>query len=270
MLPDDEITRVYMRIFLQKEDGFYDLDTCYHVEQASRRHNFFCEREDRLNIRTLSKTELGYNEDHWVGLEPTDVYVGSIEFMRSVFHSLDVKAVPMGIVQDLLPFYDRDIKYSTLGEVRTSLSPSVFVKPYLEKQFTAYVTSPGNNYTESSEVEGLPDDTKVIISPVEDFAAEYRCLVHNGEIVDVRPYVGKWFEKGMQPDVDLIKEAISSWKNAPKAYALDVGVTTEGKTKIVEVNDFWACGCYGFEDTKLVFMTTQRYFEILRKRTTAV
>lgn len=264
-----------MRIFLQKEDEFYDLDTCYHVEHALRRHNLMCSSEDHINFHSTCKTDIGYRDNHWEGISPKDVYVGSLEFMREVFHSLGVKVVPIGIVKELIPFYDRDIKYSTLGHVRNNLPTNLFIKPYTDKQFPAYVI-PESKDPDSvlqalfAETDHLPDTTVIIISPLEDFQAEHRCLVHNGELIDIRPYIGNWYDKGMQPDLDFIKKVISSWKNAPKAYALDVGVTVDGKTKIVEINDFWSCGCYGFEDAKLIYMLTQRYFEIVRKGTTAV
>lgn len=264
-----------MYIFLQKEDDFYDLDACYHVACALRRHNLMSERENRLDFHSICKTDLGYRDNHWENISPKDVYVGSLEFMRDVFHFLDVQVVPLGIVKELLPYYDRDIKYSTLGEVRKSLPTNVFIKSYVDKQFSVYVipdraTSGSDLQALFTETSSLPDATVVIISPIEDFQAEHRCLVHNGELIDIRPYIGNWYDKGMQPDIAFIKEAIASWKNAPKAYALDVGVTVAGKTKIVEINDFWSCGCYGFEDAKLIYMLTQRYFEIVRKGTTAV
>lgn len=262
-----------MKFFIQKEDGHFPLDTGYHLECALRDYNFLEIGETHINYRITSKEDLGYLDEHWEGIDPKDVYVGSLEFMNEVFRSLEVKVVPFGIVQDLLPYYYRDIKYSTLGDIRKNHPTNIFIKPYIDKQFSCFALGEGHKGEIRqllSETATLPDKTQVIISSIEEFKAEYRCLVHNGEIADIRPYIGKWYECGSTPDIDLIKKIVSGWRNAPKAYALDIGVTEDGKTKIVEVNDFWSCGCYGYESTKLIFMITQRYFEIIRKRTTAV
>lgn len=33
----------------------------------------------------------------------------------------------------------------------------------------------------------------------------------------------------------------------PDAYGIDFGVTKDGRTLLIEVNDAWALGCYGLE-----------------------
>jgi hypothetical protein len=68
----------------------------------------------------------------------------------------------------------------------------------------------------------------------------------------------------------LVEAMVAAWPSAPVAYALDVGVLSTGETALVEVNDFWAIGCYGFEGLPLLPMLTQRYREIQRNKTTYV
>ena len=56
------------------------------------------------------------------------------------------------------------------------------------------------------------------------------CL--DGRVLDVRPYTGDYHT---QFDPSVIDEAISCWKDAPIAYGLDIGVTSDGRTLVVEV-----------------------------------
>ena len=39
--------------------------------------------------------------------------------------------------------------------------------------------------------------------------------------------------------------AVSEYKSAPAAYAIDFGVTDDGRTLLIEVNDGYALGSYG-------------------------
>ena len=64
----------------------------------------------------------------------------------------------------------------------------------------------------------------------------------DGQVLDVRPYTGDYHA---QFDPSGIDDAISCWKDAPIAYGLDIGVTRDGRTLVVEVNDGYALGNYG-------------------------
>ena len=51
------------------------------------------------------------------------------------------------------------------------------------------------------------------------------------------------------------------YSNSPHAYTLDVGVTENGETVVIEVHDFFSCGLYGFLRTdKLPYMFWRWYF----------
>jgi hypothetical protein len=43
----------------------------------------------------------------------------------------------------------------------------------------------------------------------------------------------------------VIENAVSEYKNAPNGYAIDFGVTDDGRTLLIEVNDGYALGSYG-------------------------
>ena len=50
---------------------------------------------------------------------------------------------------------------------------------------------------------------------------------------------------------------------APVAYTLDVAVTPEGKTVVIECHRFFSCGLYGFSDiAKYPKMLSQAWFQM--------
>ena len=69
-----------------------------------------------------------------------------------------------------------------------------------------------------------------------------RVFVRYGKILDVRPYKGDW---RIHFDADIIESAVNEYKSAPAAYAIDFGVTDDGRTLLIEVNDGYALGSYG-------------------------
>ena len=108
--------------------------------------------------------------------------------------------------------------------------------------------------------EKIPDGDYQISEyvPSNDFVSEYRCFVYHDELLGIKNYSGDFT---VFPDIDEINEMLSEYKydyghgEAPEAFTLDVTVTDEGKTEIVEVHEFFSCGLYGFDSyDKLPFM----------------
>lgn len=71
------------------------------------------------------------------------------------------------------------------------------------------------------------------------------------------------------PDIAIIENMIKSYKSANVSYTLDVGVMNYGNsslttTTLIEVNDMWAIGSYGFDGKKYVRMTIDRFQEIAK------
>lgn len=56
-----------------------------------------------------------------------------------------------------------------------------------------------------------------------------------------------WGDPLKFPSAEIIRFAIQDYASAPDAYGIDFGVTKEGKTLLIEVNDAWTLGCYGLE-----------------------
>lgn len=65
------------------------------------------------------------------------------------------------------------------------------------------------------------------------------------------------------PDFKVIEKAVKDYVSAPVAYAIDFGVTSDMKTLLVECNDAYSLGPYGFDSLMLTKMFISRWKEII-------
>jgi hypothetical protein len=159
---------------------------------------------------------------------------------------------------ELKPFYGREIWKGTLKDAKEwplSQGP-VFVKPIEQKLFTGLVWEKSRHNRMSLAV--YEDDTPVFLSNVVNFISEARCYILDGQILDVKRYKGSY---SVGPAKEVVEAAVAAFKG-PRAYAIDFGVTDEGKTLIVEVNDGFALGNYGLHAIWYARMIEARWEEL--------
>lgn len=111
-----------------------------------------------------------------------------------------------------------------------------------------------------TEYSKLPAETEIICSEVIDFVSEWRCFVRYGEILDIRFYNG---DPNKEYERKIIEASISDYEEAPAAYSLDFGVTTDGRTLLIEMNDGFAIGCYGLNEELYAKFLTARWAELV-------
>lgn len=80
-----------------------------------------------------------------------------------------------------------------------------------------------------------------------------------GRILDVRPYRGSW---RAHFDADVVERAAGAYSGAPAGYGMDFGVTEDGRTLLVEVNDGYALGSYGLEYHAYARLLSARWSEL--------
>lgn len=103
---------------------------------------------------------------------------------------------------------------------------------------------------------------KVWISDSIDFISEWRVFIKEWEILDWKHYKGDWL---ISPDKDtVIKMVYALWLKY-HWYALDVWVTKEWKTLLVEVNDWYSLWTYWLESLKYCNLLLARYKQLLKK-----
>jgi hypothetical protein len=160
---------------------------------------------------------------------------------------------------ELEEFYGRKMWSDNLKNVYMNQeSWPIFVKPKRQKLFT------GKYIKSTRDVIGLGADETVDVwcsEPV-DFVSEWRCYVRYGQILDVRNYKGDW---SILPNKKIVEQAIKEYTSQTAGYGIDFGVTKEGRTLVVEVNDGFSLGSYGLAPIKYAQLLTARWFELMNR-----
>lgn len=92
---------------------------------------------------------------------------------------------------------------------------------------------------------------------IPDITSEWRVFVLNGDVVDMRRYMGSPFASA--PPESFVKNAVTAWTRAPGAYTLDIGMTPTNIPFVIECHNFVSCGLYGCEDPRVLTMLRRGY-----------
>lgn len=66
----------------------------------------------------------------------------------------------------------------------------------------------------------------------------------------------------MQYDAAVIEAAVAAFTDAPNGYAIDFGVTADGRTLLIEVNDGYSVGAYGLFFTDYAKLLAARWAQL--------
>lgn len=170
--------------------------------------------------------------------------IGSVEFTNEYLKWYNYP-VPNAI--DLLLFEDYldrkvHVEHSSDFKNRKKQYP-VFVKPYNNiKAFTGtQVTSEFDEYLVLQDFEG-----DLLISEVIDIVSEYRIYINRKRIVGMKHYFGNPL---IFPNAEKIQEMVNFATKMLNnvSFTLDVGVTSDNSTIVIEPNDAFAIGNYGLD-----------------------
>lgn len=186
-----------------------------------------------------------------------DVVVGYVGVVRKRLSDFGITTPEMDYPEVLYPYLGRKIWNSTINEINSNpdLWP-VFVKPVEDKKFTGVVVRSPKDLIGCG---AYGENADVICSEVLDIRAEWRVFVRYGTILDVRPYKGNW---RIHYNHEIIERAVREFADAPKGYAIDFGVTADGKTILIEVNDGYALGSYGLMQIPYAKLLSARWAEL--------
>lgn len=159
--------------------------------------------------------------------------------------------------EELAEFYGRKIWKSTLGEIRESDQDNLFIKPISQKLFVGHVRS---NIGYLAQTAAFENDLEIWCSEPVEFVSEYRTFISGSELVGCKHYKGDFL---IFPDADVIFDCIGAMSSKYSTYSLDVGITNQGQTFVVEVNDAFSLGSYGLECVTYAKMLENRWLEIV-------
>lgn len=148
---------------------------------------------------------------------------------------------------ELAGFYGRKVETTTWGELesrggewfvkqpgKSSFQPMVARFPYFKSK-----QREGNDEWNVCHIE--PEDVVLASEPV-NFVAEWRAFVVCHKVVDVRQYRGDW---RAQYDRLIVSAAADAFRHQSQSYAIDFGLTDDGRTLVVETNSGRSLGAYG-------------------------
>lgn len=174
------------------------------------------------------------------GEDPTDMPVGSVAYVLDGLRRRGAaEPAVLNYPPALRPYLRRSVWPSTLGKERGA---AAWVKGAgHDKPFAPSLAA-------RPELQALDPDLPVLASEPVQWLCEWRCYVAGGRLLWQERYDPDGADDAPEPDPSVIGDMIAAYESdgtAPAGYALDVGVLSDGRTALVEVNDGYALGYYG-------------------------
>lgn len=199
-----------------------------------------------------------------------DIVLDYIGQCNSIFSKFGVEPSIPDYPDVLKPFLGRKIWKDTINSISRSeekWSGGYFVKPVRNKVFTGKIIS---SISDLVGCGNYSEDYDVLVSEPLDICAEWRCFILYDEIVDVRPY-GLLLDRNRKSYtyhydfkvLDSMLEAFVNWDERPIACSMDICVTKDWQTLLVEINDAYALGCYGLASIFYAKLISARWSELL-------
>lgn len=186
-----------------------------------------------------------------------DVVVGYVGTVRERLFDFGIITPEIDYPDSISKYLGRKVWRSTINTINSNPDLwNVFVKPVEDKKFTGVVVRSPKDLIGCGT---YGTDVDVLCSEILDIRAEWRAFVRYGRILGVKPYKGDW---RIHYDSKIIETAINEYKDAPKGYAIDFGVTADGKTVLIEVNDGYALGSYGLMEIDYAKLLSARWAEL--------
>lgn len=217
----------------------------------------------RIGFLTLGEEVEMYHEDTFddIALHESDIVVGGIGYVRRAMQRLGLEAPELdSIPSSIAPFAGRRVWRSTMGDLRKRVEAGeiIFAKPCPNrlKAFNGQLYSGFRDLISTAHVD---DDEPIECSEPLEILSEHRCYVLRHDPIGLRHYAG---DPLVLPDSEIIRKAVQAYSDGPMGYAMDFGVTGDGRTIVVEVNDGYAIGAYGLHPVRYANLIQARWDEI--------
>lgn len=187
---------------------------------------------------------------------PEDVVVGGVIMICHALSQRGITAEHYDYPEELMGFRGRKIWKTRLKDLPKERFP-VFIKPVEEKIAPGIVV---HTWADVQEEYGLIDpETELYCSEPVEFISEWRCFLLYGEIIGIHFYYG---DHNAIYDRSVIDAAVKAFSVMPVGCALDFGVTKDGRTLLIEMNDGYSLGTYGLEPKLYARLLTARWAEL--------
>ena len=185
-----------------------------------------------------------------------DIVVGGMLIMHHSFAELGIQLPDYNYPEELRSYLGRRIWKIRLGDLLQERLP-VFIKPAEEKAAKGIIVNSREDLREYSHMDPYAE---ILCSEVVRFQSEWRCFVRYREILGIQHYSG---DPQKIPDREILQCAIQKYKKIPAGCSLDFGVTDDGRTLLIEMNDGFAIGCYGLDPVLYAEMLYARWSQLV-------
>ncbi len=243
-----------MKAYIEKLDGEFRNDSAYTAWRGLAGRG--CE------IEFFSAVEI---ED--LALTPRTPVVAGIPTVHRALQRLGCEIPALEpIPPEVKTYAGRDFGLCTLGEARRKFADEcgpLFIKPPAgqSKIFNGHVIAAFRDLIQTSH---LPNEQIVWWSQAVEFVGEFRGFVHRGELVGFRHYYGDFRAAA---DFNVVEKAMQEWTQRPIGCSMDWGVTKEGRTLLIEVNEGHSLGCYGLVSHLYAPLLIDRWLEMTAEST---
>lgn len=199
-----------------------------------------------------------------------DIVLDYIDQCNRIFNKFGVVPHVPDYPEALSTFLGRKVWKDTINSIsgnEEKWSAGCFVKPTRSKAFTGKIISSLGDLISCGN---HSEDYEVLVSEPLNICAEWRCFIIYDELIDVRPYDSlmdnskKSYRYHYDPGrVDEMLKAFVCWHERPMGCSMDICVTREGRTLLVELNDAYALGSYGLPGIYYAKLISARWSQLL-------
>lgn len=199
-----------------------------------------------------------------------DIVLDYIDQCKTIFKKFGKEPHIDDYPKNFERFLGRKVWIDTIDSISSheeKWSAGYFVKPTSNKAFTGKVISSINDLIGCGSCH---ENYEVLVSEPLNIKAEWRCFIMYDEIIDVRPY-GMLIDPERKShfyhyDEKILQDMLNEFKNIenrPSACSMDICVTEDGRTLLMEFNDAYSLGYYGLAPILYAKLISARWSQIL-------
>jgi hypothetical protein len=248
-----------MKFLIQKINGQLVHDFSFTLLESIRYNNWY-KNNNNIKYKFVNIFDI---------VEPDDIYpmpfkpfhknyvpIGSVEFVTDfLVHFYNIWPKPINVPEELFHYAGREI-----------YNGNSFSLKYLNGKFFFKSNDKIKGYSgfyDSGIPTEIPQGNYQISEFIPDIISEWRAFVFQRKLVGLQNYSGDFTRF---PNIPVINGMIEKYKSSPVAYTLDIGISYDKGTFVIECHDYFSVGLYGFSDHKLLPWMFHNWFrEYIKK-----
>lgn len=257
-----------MKFLIQKINGQIVHDFSFTLLESIRYNNWI-HNDNGMTYKFINSFDI---------IEPDDIYpvtpfkpyhyaqkyvpIGSVDFVTEYLQRMyGINPMPVNVPEELFHYAGREIFNGNETSLK-KLHGDYFVKSNDYIKGFAEIIGCGSSINQFPEPP--PIGNYQISEFIPNILSEWRAFVYEGKLVGLHNYSGDFT---IWPNTNTINGMIGNYKSAPIAYTLDVGISDERGTFVIECHDFFSIGLYGFAEHKILpYMFYKWFYEYIKNQ----